>query len=92
MGEGKRKCANCTNYFGSYFCGYVSANCKIYGSLDVDQRERHPDTTALSCGQYKEKAAGSPEKGKHQQEPACRKIKKLILTFIGETAETVRYM
>jgi|GEM_PF-4593425 hypothetical protein len=83
MGEGKRKCANCTNYFGSYFCGYVSANCKIYGSLDVDQCERHPDTTALSCGQYKEKAAGSPEKGKHQQEPACRKIKKLILAFIG---------
>ena len=78
MGEGKRKCTKCTNYFGSYFCGYVSANCKIYGSLDVDQRERHPDTTALSCGQYKEKAAGSPEKGKHQHQHQRRRNKRFV--------------
>jgi len=51
----KRRCYDCQQFFESYFCGYVSCNCKIHGSLDVDQKERHPDTTAQDCPDFKEK-------------------------------------
>lgn len=51
------KCYDCVNYYSSYFCGYNSSNCKIYGSLDMDQTERHPDRTADSCKEYKGKEA-----------------------------------
>lgn len=50
--EGKRWCYDCANYYGSYFCGYTSSNCRIHGSLDIDQRERHPDITADTCSEY----------------------------------------
>lgn len=53
--EPERKCYNCANYFESYFCGYNSHNCKIHGSLDMDQKVRHPDTSAQSCTDYSEK-------------------------------------
>lgn len=48
-----RTCYNCCNYFemGS-FGGYVTSNCKLFGSLDVDQRERHPTTSAETCKFY----------------------------------------
>lgn len=45
-------CYGCKHYFESYFCGYVSSNCRIHGSLDIDQHERHPDTAAKSCAEY----------------------------------------
>lgn len=53
---GKRWCADCQEYYemGS-FCGYGKCMCKIYGSLDADQKERHPDQTADTCSNYKQK-------------------------------------
>lgn len=53
--ENSRTCYNCKNYFTSYFCGYNSSNCKVYGSLDMDQKVRHPDTAAESCDRYEGK-------------------------------------
>lgn len=53
--QSTRKCYDCVNYYSTYFCGYNSSHCKIYGSLDVDQTERHPEETADSCKEYKEK-------------------------------------
>ena len=50
-----RKCMNCKEYRESYFCGYTSAYCEIFGSLDMDQTERHPDTTGEKCPKWKEK-------------------------------------
>lgn len=47
-----KKCYDCMNYRTSYFCGYESCECEIYGSLDMDQKERHPDVTANSCPDY----------------------------------------
>lgn len=51
--NGKRWCYDCEHYFQPHFCGYNSCNCNIYGSLDQDQRERHPDVTADTCKDYK---------------------------------------
>lgn len=34
------------------FCGYNSSNCWIYGSLDVDQKEHHPDKTVQTCPDF----------------------------------------
>lgn len=50
-----RKCSNCKNFYTDTFCGYNACNCRIYGSLDVDQKERHPDTAAETCKEYSEK-------------------------------------
>lgn len=50
--KNKRVCYNCANYFTSYFCGYNECRCKVHGSLDVGQKERHPDTAAETCEQY----------------------------------------
>lgn len=47
-----RRCYDCDNFSLSHFCGYDSYNCKIFGSLDVDQHERHPDITAKSCSEF----------------------------------------
>ena len=33
-------------------CGYDISKCQIYGSLDVDQKERHPDKTFDTCKDY----------------------------------------
>ena len=51
----KRKCYTCENFYTSYFCGYDACRCKVHGSLDVDQHERHPDTAAETCREYAEK-------------------------------------
>lgn len=48
----EKKCFSCEHYREGYFCGYISCNCTIYGSLDCDQKERHPDITAASCKDY----------------------------------------
>lgn len=48
-------CYFCTHYRTSYFCGYIQDICEIYGSIDCDQRERHPDTEATQCKNFKEK-------------------------------------
>ena len=51
--NGKKWCYDCKHFYkGGYFCGYASCNCGIYGSLDVDQNERHPDETADTCKNY----------------------------------------
>lgn len=50
----ERKCYDCANFYRDHFCGYAACNCKVYGSLDCDQRERHPDKTAAACPDYKE--------------------------------------
>ena len=51
--NGKKWCYDCKHYYRDGFCGYMASNCCIYGSLDCDQRERHPDTTADTCKDYK---------------------------------------
>lgn len=50
-----KKCYDCKNYFESWMCGYAASNCKVHGSLDCDQKERHPDRTADSCPDYSPK-------------------------------------
>jgi hypothetical protein len=54
-GQTERKCYNCESFYRSWFCGYGACECKIHGSLDVDQKERHPDTAAESCPDFKSK-------------------------------------
>lgn len=49
-----RKCNKCKSYFTETTCGYNSSNCRIYGSLDCDQKERHPDTAAETCPEFEE--------------------------------------
>lgn len=48
----ERKCYTCQYFHREFFCGYEACRCDIYGSLDVDQRERHPDRTAATCPDY----------------------------------------
>lgn len=50
--NGKRWCYDCAHYFTDHMCGYDACNCYIHGSLDVDQKERHPDRTADICKDY----------------------------------------
>lgn len=50
-----KKCYNCSNFYYDCFCGYNACSCYIYGSLDMDQHERHPDTAAETCAEYEEK-------------------------------------
>lgn len=50
-GQG-RTCYGCDNYYTSYFCGYEESRCKVYGSIDCGQHERHPDTAAATCKDY----------------------------------------
>lgn len=56
-----RKCSDCGNYWESHFCGYIQSLCKIHGSLDVDQHERHPDTAAATCKEFTPKRPKGPE-------------------------------
>ena len=48
----KRTCYECDNFFKSSFCGYDACYCKIHGSLDVDQHERHPSKTGAACRDF----------------------------------------
>lgn len=46
-------CENCCNYYEmGTFGSYITQNCKIYGSLDMDQNIRNPDTEAEKCNMY----------------------------------------
>lgn len=45
-------CQDCKHFYYDCFCGYKSCNCRIYGSLDIDQKERHPAETANTCEDY----------------------------------------
>ena len=45
-------CYNCKHFYYDYFCSYRSCNCYMHGSLDLDQRERHPAETAMTCKDY----------------------------------------
>ena len=49
-----KSCYKCINFYQNTFCGYSACRCKVYGSLDMDQKERHPDTAAETCPEYKE--------------------------------------
>lgn len=49
----ERKCYNCKHFYTNTFCGYSQCMCKVYGSLDMDQHERHPDISAKTCKEYK---------------------------------------
>lgn len=62
------KCKNCKYYFTETTCGYTSSNCRIYGSLDCDQTERHPDTAATNCSNYEEYIPFELLKRKHNLE------------------------
>lgn len=57
----ERTCYNCCNFYQSWFCGYGQCCCKVHGSLDVDQNERHPDTAAATCTEFAPKGAGRKE-------------------------------
>lgn len=48
----KKWCYDCKNYYTSTFCGYNASYCRVHGSLDMDQKERHPDITANTCEDY----------------------------------------
>lgn len=50
-----RKCKDCKEYKESYFCGYAASYCEVFGSLDMDQKERNPDTTGATCPKWKPK-------------------------------------
>ena len=45
-------CYECENFFKSSFCGYDACRCKMHGSLDMDQHERHPDITGATCPDF----------------------------------------
>lgn len=84
--ENSRKCYNCKNFFTSYFCGYNSSNCKVYGSLDMDQKVRHPDTAAESCDRYEKREAETPREEQPRiakKSPECPKVEKLLLKHKG---------
>lgn len=74
MSNTGRKCYDCDNFFESYFCGYASCNCKIHGSLDVDQHERHPDTAAATCEDF---APKKPKRPPTEKERIQRMIRAL---------------
>ena len=81
----KRKCYDCKHFYQAYFCGYNASNCYIYGSLDCDQKERHPDETAETCKDYDERK---------QREQLIEELKELIKhkkydVFSIEEAETI---
>lgn len=59
MSEG-RSCYACGHHRESLFCGYASQTCTVHGSLDVDQDERHPDTTGATCPDFTPKVDHPP--------------------------------
>lgn len=52
---GMKWCYDCENFYYNCFCSYKACSCQVYGSLDLDQQERHPDVTAMTCPDYKQK-------------------------------------
>ena len=52
MNTHKRKCRNCDHFRESLFCGYISSHCEVFGSLDMDQSERNPDTAGETCPKF----------------------------------------
>lgn len=57
-GDMERKCYNCENFYQSWFGGYGKCCCRVHGSIDADQKERHPDTAAANCKEYTQKGGG----------------------------------
>lgn len=69
-----KSCYKCKNFYQDTFCGYNACRCKVYGSLDVDQKERHPDTAAETCQEYKEvcgNVTGTIADGERDSGVAC---------------------
>lgn len=77
MSNGQRRCYDCDHFFVSRFCGYEACNCEIFGSLDVDQHGRHPDTTAESCPKFEPKKP----KGPPTEEERIRKIQRALWPY-----------
>lgn len=50
--ENHKWCHDCKHFYYTCDFGYRSCNCHIHGSLDIDQRERHPAETAEICEDY----------------------------------------
>lgn len=48
----KKWCYDCENFFHEHMCGYSSCNCKIYGVIDCNQTEIHPDKFTNKCKYY----------------------------------------
>lgn len=74
MSNRQRGCYDCDHFFTSYFCGYEACRCKIFGSLDVDQNERHPDTTAENCPEFEPKKPKKPQ----TEEDRIRKMQRAL--------------
>ncbi len=56
VANGKKWCYDCIHYLRSTFGGYNASDCEIFGSLDADQSERHPDKSADVCQRYFQRA------------------------------------
>lgn len=54
-GYGMKWCYDCKSFYYDCFCDYNACMCCQYGSLDVDQHERHPDVNAMTCLNYEQK-------------------------------------
>lgn len=70
-------CYQCCNFYrDGCFGGYSMCMCKVYGSLDADQRERHPSTAALTCKMY-----NIPPKSEIVEPPKWNKIPEPFVDF-----------
>ena len=74
--ENQKYCYDCEHCSSSHFCGWTSYMCKIYGSLDIDQQERHPDKTANTCPNYNKVRDCSKEfeQSNKEFEEYCKRI------------------
>lgn len=75
----QKYCYDCEHCYSSHFCGWTSYGCKIYGSLDIDQQERHPDKTANTCPKYKKvrDCSNEFEQSNKEFEEYCKRIGKI---------------
>ena len=53
--NGKLWCYDCKHYSESCFCGFNNPKCGIYGEFICPDNHIHPDTSADTCEDYKQK-------------------------------------
>lgn len=76
MKSDERKCENCNSFKRLVFCGYEQAFCKAFGSLDVDQSERHPDEAGAACPKFEPKQTERPRSAvDHEIDRIFRSVK-----------------
>lgn len=86
--KGKRWCYDCGHYYKEgCFGGYSACMCRIYGSLDCDQKERHPDRTADTCKDYTTERIDyneryNPSKSQPQKYDADLEFQKVDLSWL----------